>query len=299
MKRLKPVLTKELKKLVIEELKKNGGNITAAFKNLNVKRHRLYYALRSDVGFRKELQETFKNIYNAGNDYSHLYEKALKELPSSFSKRELDVVLKRNKLGLSGFYNCLNKGTLKVERKTKGVYDKISDTLFNDQHIEQLTGQKPITLKPIAEKTKRPLTISEIENTEHYQNLRSRVEELEGTIEENVDNSYRWNDKVKELKAENEALRSSIKDYENDGVNFYRKWDELTTEIERLKESMPKYKEYKELYDWFESKKQKYENETKKEAFLRLIKNKDIQLAFWAGWLINTILTLIVSQVLK
>lgn len=86
--------------------------------------------------------------------------------------------------------------------------------LFNYKHIDKITS-------------KRPLTLSDIENSEPYKMLknerdrleasfndiattndvlRGKIEELEKVIEENVDNSYRWNDKVKELKEENERL---------------------------------------------------------------------------------------------
>ena len=150
-----------------------------------------------------------------------------------------------NDLGLDfmTFYNRIRKNKafgLQYDKKTK-FYSVNTDTPSKCYEM-QLESAETITLEAIAEKTKRPLTISEIENTEHYKALASK----------------------------NEVMQAVVDDLKKDLVNVGKlQWE--------LKE----------------------QNETKKEAFFRLIKNRDIQLSFWTGWLINTILTLIVSELLK
>lgn len=113
---------------------------------------------------------------------------------------------------------------LQYDKKTK-CYSVNTDT--HPKYYEmQLESAETITLEAIAEKTKRPLTISEIENTEHYKALEADNERLIKEKTQLQESIKRMDVSVRErngelvrlhfdLKDKNEALIKELKFHKN------------------------------------------------------------------------------------
>lgn len=141
---------------------------------------------------------------------------AVDKLPETFTWKMLS-----KKLNVLGYWispktvrRRLKNGVVDVKRIDIGLYRKNKVYYYENGDV---VGQKPkqTTLEAIAEKTKRPLTISDVENTQHYKALEKQYEFFQESAK------YRF-DKLKE---ENESLKKELKMHKN--LNWL-KWLALT-----------------------------------------------------------------------